>query len=395
MEVPMRRNGLMLAIRLLALVGVLLLLLPMQAAAVDVRAGSNDQTVGSGQTITDDLYIFGNNVDVAATVDGNVIAAGGTVTISGHVTRDVMVAGGTVNVNGPVDGSVRVAGGTVTLSGAVSGDVVAAGGTLDITSDATIGRDLVLGAGQTTVLAPVARNVMLGSGTATIENSVGGNITGTVDKLTLTSGAKVNGYLDYTSNNSVVLQSGASVAGTVTRHPPTNPTPYFGSPVFGFIGWLRGWIGMSILGLLFVLLFPAFGTRAVAILERRPGASIGFGAVIFAVTPIVGIIAFIAGLIVGGWWLALLLLPAYVLALALGYVVSGLLVGRWTADRFGWKLHPALVVVGGLFVLSIVGAVPVLGWLISLVAALFGLGALAIAATTKPPAGQIITKAAA
>ena len=399
MEVRKPRKGLILAIRLFALVGALFLLVPMQVAAADVRAGNGDQTIGTGTTITDDLYIFGNTVNVQGTVDGTVIAAGGTVTITGHVTRDVMVAGGTVDINGPVDGSVRVAGGTVNVNGAVTGDVVAAGGTLNLSSDATVGRDLVLGAGQVTIAGPVARNVTLGSGTVTIANTVGGNVTGNVDRLTLARGAKVGGYLDYTSNHSAVIDSGATVAGAVTRHTPTTSTnPQFGTPALpalSFIGWLQSWIGVSILGLLLVLLFPAFSSRSTEALSHRPGASVGFGAAILVITPIVGIIAFIVGLIVGGWWLAVLLFPAYVLALALGYVVSGILIGRWTANRFGWKLHSAWIVVSGLFVLTVVGSIPILGWIASLVAVLFGLGALAIAATTPPPAGQTVARAAA
>ncbi len=128
---------------------------------------------------------------------------------------------------------------------------------------------------------------------------------------------------------------------------------------------------------------------------RRRGASVGFGAAILMITPILGIIAFIAGLLVGGWWLAVLLFPAYILALALGYVVSGSLIGRWTADRLGWRLHPARIVVGGLFALTVIGSIPILGWIVSLIAVLFGLGALAIAATTRPPAGQAVARAAA
>lgn len=392
METRKPRKGLMLAIRLVALVAALFLLAPMQAAAADVRAGNGEQTIGAGTTITDDLYIFGGTVNVQGTVDGTVIAAAGTVTIDGHVTHDVIVAGGTVDINGPVDGSVRVAGGSVNVKGAVRGDVVAASGTLTLGSDATVGRDLVLGAGQVTVAGPVARNVMLGSGTVTIQNSVGGNVTGNVDQLTLASGAKVSGHLEYTSAHSAVIDSGATVAGSVTRHTPS-ATPQYGA--WGFIGWLQSWIGISILGLLLVLLFPAFSTKSTEVLAHRPGASLGFGATILVITPIVGIIAFIVGVFVGGWWLALLLFPAYILALCLGYVVSGLSIGRWTAERFGWKLHPAWIVVGGLFVLTVVGSVPVLGWLVSLLAALFGLGALAIVATTRPPAGQVVARVAA
>lgn len=69
--------------------------------------------------------------------------------------------------------------------------------------------------------------------------------------------------------------------------------------------------------------------------------------------------------------------------------------GGAAADRFGWKLHPAWIVVGGLFGLTVVGSIPIIGWIVSFFAVLFGVGALAIAATTRPPAGQAVARAAA
>lgn len=380
-------RGLILTLRLLALAGALLLLVPVRAAAADLR-GQNDATIGAGQTITDDLYLFGNTVAMEGTVEGDLVAAGGTVNISGHVMRDLTVAGGTINISGPVAGSVRIAGGNVSITGPVTGDVLVAGGTLTLGSEAAVGRDLLLAAGTATVAAPVHRNVKFGTGTVTLENTVGGNVTGSVDKLTLANGAKIAGLLDYTSKNAATIDAGATVAGGVTRHTPAAATTSPGGAGLGFIGWLRGLIGISLLGLLLVLLFPGFGAKAVEALEHRTGASLGFGAAILIITPIVGIIAFIVGLIIGGWWLALLLFPAYILALALGYVVSGLLIGRWAANRFNWKLHPAWIVLAGLFTLAVVGLIPVLGAIVSFAAVILGLGALMIAVTSRPRAGQ-------
>ena len=382
---PPRR--IILTLRLFAFAGAMLLLLPVQAAAADVR-GQNNATIGPGQTITDDLYLFGNTVAMQGTVEGDLVGAGGTVNISGRVTRDLLIAGGTINISGPVDGSVRIAGGNISITGPVTGDVLVAGGTLTLGSEATVGRDLLLAAGTATVSAPVHRNVKLGTGTVTLENTVGGNVTGSVDKLTLASGAKIDGSLDYTSRNAATIDAGATIAGPVTRHTPVTSTTSPGGAGLGFIGWLRGLIGISLLGLLLVLLFPGFGAKAVEALEHRPGASLGFGAAILVITPIVAIVAFIVGLIVGGWWLALLLFPAYILALALGYVVSGLLIGRWVAHRFDWQLHPAWIVLAGLFGLAVVGLIPVLGAIVSFIAVLFGLGALTIAVTSRPTAAQ-------
>jgi len=42
----------------------------------------------------------------------------------------------------------------------------------------------------------------------------------------------------------------------------------------------------------------------------------------------VAVIVFIVGILIGGWWLGLLLIPLWILACAVGYVVSAFLLGR-------------------------------------------------------------------
>ena len=352
----------------------LFLWLPIQAAAADLRQGP-DVTVAAGQTVSDDIYAAGGTISIAGTVDGSVIAAGGTITVSGNVSRDLIVAGGTINVTGRVGGSIRAAGGNLTLNAPVEQDVVITGGTIDISSGATIGRDLLVAGGSATVSAPVARRVYMGSGSLTLRNRVGGDVTGQVEHLRL-DGAQIGGNLDYTSNNQVDIVNGAQVAGTTTRHTPADRGP---GATNGFVGWLRALIGIFALGLLFILLLPRFSTRGIDVLRAEPWLSLGIGAVILVATPIVAVVLFIIGLLIGGWWLGLLLIPLWILALALGYVVSGFLLGRLVFAQLGWgRFHDALALLGGLFILALVTLIPLLGWLVSLAAVVFGAGALAL-----------------
>ena len=341
-------------------VGALFAWLPLQAAAADLRQGPR-VTVGTGQTINDDIYAAGGTISIDGNVNGSVIAAGGTITVSGTVTRDVMVAGGTINVTGKVGGSVRAVGGNLTLNAPSGG---------------TIGRDLVIASGTATVAAPVARRVTMGSGDLTLRGRVGGDVRGRVDHLRL-DGAQIGGNLDYTSDNSVARTNGARVAGTTTRHTPTDRGPRGAAD--GFLRWLRGLIGIFALGVLLLLLLPRFSTRSIDTLRAEPWASLGIGAAILVVTPIVALIVFIVGLLVGGWWLGLLLVPLWILALAIGYVVSGFLLGRLIFARLGWgRYHDVLALLGGLFVLTVVGLVPLIGWLVSLAAFVAGAGAVAL-----------------
>src|SRR2546421_9528559 len=304
--------------------------LPLQAAAADLRQGS-DVPVGPGEPVNDGIYAGAGTISISGTVNGSVIAGGGTITVSGTITRDLILGGGPINVSGHVGGSLIAAGGNITVNGPVVQDLVVTGGMIDVGSGATIGRDLVVAGGTATVAAPIARRVQMSSGSLTLRNRVGGDVRGRVDHLKL-DGAQVGGNLDYTSNNSIELVNGGRVAGTTTRHTPTDRGGDAGN---GFLGWLRGLIGIFALGLLLVFLLPGLSSRAIDTERAQPWASLGIGAGILVITPIVALIVFIVGIFVGGWWLGLLLIPLWILALAIGYVISGFLLGRLIFARLG------------------------------------------------------------
>jgi hypothetical protein len=361
------------------LVAALFAWLPLQAAAADLRQGT-DVTVGPEQTVNDDIYAGAGTISILGTVNGSVIAGGGTITVSGNVTHDLILGGGTINVTGRVGGSIIAVGGNLTLNGPVAQDIVVTGGTIDIGSGATIGRDLVVAGGMATVSAPVARRVRMAAGNLTLRSHVAGDVRGRVDRLKL-DGAQIGGNLDYTSNNPVELANRAHVAGTTTRHTPPDQGSDVGN---GFLGWLRALIGIFALGLIVILLLPRFSTRGIDILRAEPWLSLGIGAAIVIVTPIVAVIVFVVGVLIGGWWLGLLLIPLWILALAVGYVVSGFLLGRLIFAQLGWgRYHDILALLGGLFVLAVVGLVPVLGALVGLAALIFGTGALAVAVSRR------------
>jgi hypothetical protein len=348
--------------------------LPLPASAADLRQGT-DVTVARTETVNDDIYAGAGTINIEGTVNGNVIAGGGTISVSGSITRDLIVGGGTINVTGHVGGSIIAAGGNLTINGPVAQDVVVTGGTIDIGSGATIGRDLVVAGGTATVSAPVTRRVQMSAGNLTLKNRVGGEVRGRVDQLKL-DGAQIGGNLDYTSNNAVQLVNGARVAGTTIRHTPTDQGGGAGN---GFLGWLRELIGFFALGLLLIFLLPGISARAIDTLRAQPWPSLGIGAAILVITPIVALIVFIIGVLIGGWWLGVLLLPIWILVLAIGYAVSGYLVGRLLFARLGWAgYHDALALLGGLFVLTVLGLLPVLGGLIGLAALVFGAGAMAL-----------------
>jgi hypothetical protein len=105
--------------------------------------------------------------------------------------------------------------------------------------------------------------------------------------------------------------------------------------------------------------------------------------------PIIALILLIIGLIVGGWWLGLVALMLFGLVLILGYIVTGLRLGRWVLAWIGQRqAHLTLALLVGLALLTLLSLVPYIGFVVALLAVLFGMGALvwALVRTRQMPA---------
>jgi cytoskeletal protein CcmA (bactofilin family) len=356
---------------------MLLAISPVQADAAELRQGDTI-VVGPGETVNDDLYVFGQTITIQGTVNGDVIAAGQTVTVAGPVHGDVMAAGRSVIVAGPIDGAARLAGQTLEINAPIGHDLLAAGATVDVGSGAPIGRDLLIGANTATVAGPVGRSIQVGAQTLTIGGPVGGDVLARVTTLRLGTDATIQGSLSYSSNQDAIMDPGAVVWGGTTRLPMApasaepGPAAQFGQ---GVLAWFQTLVGLSMLGLTIVLLFPGFGRRTTETLSRQPWPSVGIGLAVLVGMPLAALLLFIVGLLIGGWWLGLLGLALYIGLLPLGYTMVGLYVGRSIMARAG---RPAVgdgwALLAGLAAMGLVSLVPLVGGAVLFAALLFGLG---------------------
>jgi hypothetical protein len=373
---------------LVALLAALLALsVPATGATAELRRGDS-VFVGPDQTIDDDLYAFGNSVTVLGTVNGDLISAGNTITMGGRVNGNVWAASNDLTVSGEVLGTLRAAGNTVRIAGPVGKDVFVGANTLSMPPTARLGRDLFLGARAATVAAPVGRNLFAGAGDVTIAAPVAGNVNADVSALHLGAGTAIQGRLFYRSEGEVDMAPGAIVQGPIERGVAENRRD-FGSRTFGgfdALGWLRALVGLSLLGLLVVLLFPGAAQSAADTIRASPWSSLGLGFVLLVGVPMLAIMVFVAGLFVGGWWLALMLLALYAISATIGYVIAAEFVGRLVLRLVDKRTeHLVWGLLLGLVLLGVIGQVPFLGGLATFAALVFGLGALALAASRAYP----------
>jgi cytoskeletal protein CcmA (bactofilin family) len=314
------------------------------AAALAFSAQSEQTiTVPKGETKTGTYYAWGQVITIDGDVDGDLVCAGNSVSVNGAVHGDVICAGQTVTVNGPVDGSVRVAGQVVSLNGTVGRNGMVAAQTLAMGSASTLAGDLGV-AGQT---------------------------------------ASINGKIAkdlYVKLDDLKLGPDATVGGKTVKAPKTEPrhndAQDFGSAILALRLY---WIFASlIIGLAFVLLAPRLVQRVTKVMLDKPGSSIGWGLVVTLLGPIVVLLLLVT---VVGIPLALLTGLLWLVLVATSGIVAGIAAGEWFVARADWKRHPLLwATMLGVPLAAIAFSVPVLGWLLAMVATWWAVGGISIAA---------------
>lgn len=354
----------------------------LPAEAITFRAG-NVVDIPPDAVIADDLYVTGNEVTIRGRVDGDLVVMGRHVTVSGTVRDDLIAAGGDVTIRGSVGQSVRAAGGTVTVSGAIGRDLLLAGSRLEQLAASRVqgataltGRDLTLHGVTEGQLQAQGANVLIAGTT--------GAATVTADELTVTSGARINGPLSYSSGQEADIRPGATITGPVTREAEEPRT------------WnLPGWVGTVFLfmvgafaGLLMAVIMPGALVAAGHALRRDPWLSLAAGAGILFGVPILAGILMITLI---GIPLALSLLVFYGLGCYLAWVLAAIVLGDSLISRLPIRsLRGRMVVASllGVALLLLLQAIPWVGGLVAVLALVVGFGSATMALVTRLTRGS-------
>jgi predicted flap endonuclease-1-like 5' DNA nuclease len=252
---------------------------------------------------------------------------------------DLAVLGGNVMLepDSVVDGDLLVMGGSVTAEGEIDGDVVVFGGDVDLRDTASVGGDLV---------------------------ALGGTVTGAEEV--------VKGK----------ISEGFSFGRLPTIRFPQTATRWrlwsgSGNSVLGwFLRGLRALgsaLVLALLGLLAVSLWPKQADLVADTVWRNSSASFGVGFLTYLV------VAGLVVLLVITICLSPLLALAAAVAFLFGWVALGWLVGRRLLVALKAKgVAPIWEASLGVFLITLLGAIPCIGWLVWFVGGAFGLGAVVL-----------------
>ncbi|MFC5278928.1 polymer-forming cytoskeletal protein [Halorubrum rubrum] len=298
-------------------------------------------------------------VDEGETVDG-IESVAGTVVVRGTVAGDLSGAAGSIRIaeTGRVEGNVDAAAGTLVVDGTVEGDVRTGTGSFELTDT---GR--------------VDGSIDVGAGSIVVDGTVGGDVRAAGDSVAIGPNAEVGGEFRYDAEE-FTRSPDASVAGGVVEDASLR-----GDAGVGFgMDVAPSWFGTAyafaanlVLGAVLLLAFPRFSRDVAARVEADPLASGGIGLLTLVAVPLALLLMTIT---IVGIPLALLGIAGYVAAVWIAAVYGRYAVGMWVTRRLGAE-NRWIALVGGLLGFAILGAIPLVGGVVELLALLLGLGALA------------------
>jgi hypothetical protein len=346
-------------------------------------AGDEDE---ARQFMGRDLAAAGDRVIASGDDLGSVFAAGETVELVSPTREDVLLAGRLVTVRAAVGDDAYLAGQSVDLSAPVAGRVVAAGETVTLDAGTATGGGVRLFGRRVEAAGTVAGDSWIAAESVRLSGRFAGDVTVTAETVDIAPDARFDGLLVYRMPEEPVVPE-AAVPPERRRYEKWEPEDWdwHGGPLAALFGMAFAAVLLFPLSLLVagaILLSTAGGVmaRVAEIGRTRPGASIGAGLVTLAVWAVAALLLIFT--LVGAPLGALLFL-ALPLIIMLGYVTGALTLALGAWISLGKTLPGGLGRFGllalGLFVLAIVGLIPVAGFVVGLLVTLAGLGATALA----------------
>jgi hypothetical protein len=342
---------------------LILLVLPLKTFAQNkVPEKQIVATLAKDQIINHDYFAVGEKVTIDGTINGDAYIAGGQITINGIINGDLLVAGGQIIFRGKAIQDIRVVGGTISIEGEVGKNISLVGGNI------TIGKD-----------AKIAGNTVIAGGMAVLSSDISGNVIAGVGTLELTSGAIINGNLDYWSNDKAIIASEAKVLQPTTFH-QTNfnipqeqkKTALSGAKTFFN---LIGFISSLLIGMLYIYLLPIFSQKIADTVRNKFWLSLLVGFVSIIAAPIAGIILFST---VIGTPITMALIFISIIIIYVSKIVISLAIGKVIGSMTKKNIAPVWGFALGLVLYYLISLIPIIGNLMKIIALFVGVGAIVI-----------------
>lgn len=363
--------------KLYILIFAVLFFVPSMMHAALFHSGE-DYSLSTDTIYDENVYVVSEKSAFSGTINGDLLSASGESLFSGNVQGDVMMAGGSVTSIGTIVGDLRLIGGDINLSSSVSSDTIVVGGDVLVTQDAQLEGDVVLIGGSVKTEGTISKDLTIMAGDVIL-------------------GGRIEGDVDVRTKDSVIILENTHIVGDLVYHSHSEPTIPASVQIEGDVKQEAGKMGrfsraegLGVLGALFlaqILVLIVSALILVHFLKRSSEellsnvrqsfgktALYGFGAVILM--PITGLVLLATGI---GSILGVILLMIFVLMLIISFVYAGVVLGSMIWGMSGQSIKESLnwkSIVVGVFLMSVLMFIPILGWVIRCLIMLAAFGSL-------------------
>lgn len=333
----------------------------------------------SGVFVTEQ-FVAGREVRIDSATLDDLFAAGATVVIDRTTGRDVTAAGASLRLRESRVEDLTLAGAEIDLGAEVGEDLIAAGGQVRQRAESVVRGYALVAGGDVELAGRIEGNLRAAGGRIRISGQVLGDADLSAGRITLEPGARIAGRLTYRSGAQADIASEAVVEGGIERLELEGPE----FPVAAMVGIGIGaalvlLIGLGLIGAVLQAAVPELLAGAISGMSTRPWLSLGLGFAVLVATPVAVALLFVTivglplGIFVSLVYWAALIGAAITAAYWLGSRLAGVFGWSYVGEPVPWRiLWTAL----GLLVLAVLALVPFLGWLLLLLAFIWGLGGL-------------------
>ncbi len=355
--------------------------------------------------IYDDFYGFGQNVTIDGFVGGDLVCGGYEVSTSGKIGGSINVFANTYRHAGETKQSLRVFAETGWINGYVGRSLLVMASEVYIEQSADITDDAHLFGGSVTVDGHIGRNLTVHGGRIYISGVIDGDVHLEGDKITISAPAAIRGNLTYESDKEATINlTGVSILGEtewVLPDDKDSDDESSGSPAI--IVPISQMLAAFLFGIIMIYMFRRYALVSFQQIRTEFAKSFAVGiltllvmtfSILILTVPVVGVIV---GLILSSgstaFFGSIILIVSILLTpitsfhsitggilMYSGGIMAAILVGSLLLTKFGAGKKPLakLNLFLGLLIMTVLCAIPYLGFLFFLVAMLSGAGAIVL-----------------
>ncbi len=358
----------------------------------------------------DDIFLAGNRLKFDSKVRGDLFSFCYEIVQSDSINGNFNLFCYSIQSLGPVGGSFRSFSRYLSCNSTIGRNLLAFGQEITVGPNTEIGRDAHIFSESATFQGDVKGDLRAQTGQIVFSGSVGGDFVYEGAELVIGPDAVIDGDLIYTTPEKAEISSSARIDGEIRwtraeRKDAEDVSVLSAGKVLAWFMSHRGYflwltfvsfvffivsaipfptilalpallITLLISGNLFILFTKDLSSRTEKVLKKRMFPSIGLGFAILFLTPVISFVLLLT-VFLGG-----MLILIYGVACFAGGVYASLFIGRkiclvlnvGSESSAGYLCYSI-----GVFLLVVLSFIPVLGYLLSMLVIMMGLGGLALA----------------